>query len=564
MRARLLSLLALVTLALSACMGDSAHSLASVELASVTPDAVTADASIITITGANFFQSTTAGSMRVEACGVTTTANIVEPLTQTVLLPPAGKLVVEAGDRLTAELPSEGFEPGVSDVRVTRPDGSSAVLEAAITCGAATEPDDGTEDPGDDDTEDPGDEEPGDPDDEEPADPTPGRLSVTLSPDFPLTITISGPEGYSQTVTGAATLTDLEPGEYTLSVDDATLPFEQEHEGTIYAYQAWWGPSDGPTVIEVEAGKEAEAKIALLTTPGTITLAAPGAPDSYDPEDIFLDFERLQDDGSWAPADLRDFPQVEPGIYRAKSEAELTNTGCVSATCYSETYHLVDDGGIVAVSSLGAGTPAEFSVTYELEPGTIKVESTGLPEDLTHAYVVQLRYEDFPYMGPPLENATVADPGAYHLSMRDVGTTIDGEHPDMGYLPIFVYYKASSVSFALNSGDEYLHHATYALADGLLRVNITGYQGDPDAIGHVRFRKLGDSEWTTVTTQGMKYFDVEPGIWEVETFDVPAEPGVHNGYYRSGSRPDGYLLVDSYGYEGTGNHVTIDIEYRAN
>lgn len=523
-------------------MGDTARGLSTTELYSVTPAAVSVDDRTITVTGANFFQSSTTGSMRVEACGVTTTATLVEPMTQVVLLPPAGKLTVEAGDRLTAELPSDGYTSGPSDVRVVRPDGSSATLENAITCETSTDPND---------------DDPADPGDDEPAEPTLGSLSYTLSPDVPLVVTITGPEGYSETFTGGRSLEGLEPGEYTLTVTPAPHGIEQEHEGTTYDYTAMWEASDAPPVIEVEAGKETTTQIDLRAARGTLLLDATGLPEDAEPEDAFLNLERLQPDGSWAPVDLTEVDNAEVGVYRAVSHEEIDYFPCDRSNCYRSTYVRTAAGGIVTVSSNGLAPISEISLAYELEQGTLRVESTSLPEGLTPDYSVA-RFTDTS-MGPFEPNPETLEPGYYQLSMRDVSMIFPQIHPDGSTVDIHLGYKATGTSFTLDSGEEYIYNAPYTLALGSLYITING---EPDIIANVRFRQVGDPHWTTLTAPGVQQIGVPPGIYEIEALHVPAEPGVHDGY-----RPVGgdirYLIVDSFGINGIGNHTYYNIEYRA-
>lgn len=119
-----------LTAALAACTGPFAMPATTVEAVSAVGPAGT-----FTVTGDGFFQFPGGPGMRVEACGVTVDAAIVDPATVEVLLPPAGLVTVQAGDTLTVTLPGV-VAAGRSDLRVVRPDGQVVVVEDAVDCPA--------------------------------------------------------------------------------------------------------------------------------------------------------------------------------------------------------------------------------------------------------------------------------------------------------------------------------------------------------------------------------------------------------------------------------------------
>lgn len=89
---------------------------------------------LLEITGKNFVQQENGAGMRVQACGVTLPAELVQPTRAEVLLPPAGLTAALVSTELRLQVPIEHLTGGVSDVRVIRPDGRSVMLESAAVC----------------------------------------------------------------------------------------------------------------------------------------------------------------------------------------------------------------------------------------------------------------------------------------------------------------------------------------------------------------------------------------------------------------------------------------------
>jgi len=85
------------------------------------------------VDGTGFFQYPSGRGMRVEACGVTVDAELVDAETTEATLPPAGLVTIEVAGRLAFGVPA-GSASGASDVRIVRPDGQETVLEGAIVC----------------------------------------------------------------------------------------------------------------------------------------------------------------------------------------------------------------------------------------------------------------------------------------------------------------------------------------------------------------------------------------------------------------------------------------------
>lgn len=120
-------------LILAACGGDNSNTFPEAVITSVNPTVVTPGAEF-TVTGSNYYAVNGAGVTRIEACGITVNGSLVEPLTSNILLPPGSIIAAEVSNIIVGTMPTEGFTVGSSDVRVVRPDGSTAVLDNAIRC----------------------------------------------------------------------------------------------------------------------------------------------------------------------------------------------------------------------------------------------------------------------------------------------------------------------------------------------------------------------------------------------------------------------------------------------
>lgn len=126
-------LAAALLLVLPACGSNDSAPFPDAVISSVTPTELAPGAEF-SITGGNYYAIRGLGGTRIDVCGVTLSGVMIDPLTRNILLPPGAIITAQVGNMLTGTLPTEGFTTGPSGVRLTRPDGSSAVLHDAVTC----------------------------------------------------------------------------------------------------------------------------------------------------------------------------------------------------------------------------------------------------------------------------------------------------------------------------------------------------------------------------------------------------------------------------------------------
>lgn len=254
-----------VALVLAACADSVSFPASQVTSVSV----VGADGSF-TVQGSGFYQHPGGTGMRIEACGTSISASIVAAVASEILLPPAGHVVVEVGETLSAVLPVEGVTPGVSDVRVIRPDGQVSVFEDAITCAVAPEPDP--------------EPEPEPEPDPEPVVETVASLSAEpVSGHAPLLVTFgaAGSEGEGELVyawdfgtgdeatTATASYTYSTPGEYTVTL---TVSSESGSDTATQAISVIQAPVVTGISVEVEEllylGESAQATATVTALGG--------------------------------------------------------------------------------------------------------------------------------------------------------------------------------------------------------------------------------------------------------------------------------------------------------
>ena len=330
----------MLALVLAACSNQQAVFPA----ASVTQVSAVDAGGAFTVSGANFFQYVNGAGMRVEVCGVTLPAELVDAVVSEILLPPAGVVRVEMGDELRVVLPA-GLVGGSGDLRIVRPDDQVTVVEGGVVCRSEPDPD---PDP--------------DPDPESTA-------SAVLSADVtsgyaPLVVTFdsagSSGEGalsvlwdFGDGVTsseGSVQHTFSTPGEFTvtLSVSDETgLPDAATVLVSVLAPEVT-GVTVSVDAVELYTGQSAQA------TAGVTTVG--GASDAV----------------TWSSTDESVLSVSESGLVTAVGEgsAEVVATSAFDATqagraAVRVTWHVFSSSTVLYVTDTNRGTWAAARVALE-------------------------------------------------------------------------------------------------------------------------------------------------------------------------------------------------------
>ena len=272
--------------------------------------------------------------------------------------------------------------------------------------------------------------------------PSLGALDITfdgLPEDLNGQATIEGPDGYSETIAGAALIEDLQPGEYQIipdSIDDSPAIYEADEE-----------------TIEVVGTAETDAQevtIEYAVIPGSLHITVEGLPDGTDPGDITLE---NQADGSISqmPDDLeRD--DIEPGTYTVI--ADDTDDG-------SDTYIANPQDVLIESDEL-----TEARVEYLLNPGVLTVDVSGLPDGVDH------------------DIAIVSESG----EARDLPSTGEIQLPGGSYTVVAnpvedgpARYEADDIEdVEITGGEDTSVEVTYEVIPGELHISVDGLPDDQE------------------------------------------------------------------------------------
>ncbi|NNG16906.1 MAG: hypothetical protein HKM89_10535 [Gemmatimonadales bacterium] len=191
---------------------------------------------------------------------------------------------------------------------------------------------------------------------EELAGPVSGSLAVTVNglvAGMNAAITVTGPGGYSQALSGSQTLPDLAPGQYTVAATDVT-------SGT-----GTYSPSLASQSVSVVAGDSpAAVTVAYALATGSLAVSITGLPAGTD----------------------ADITVTGPGGFAAAvtGSATLANLGPGTYTVTAATVVVANSSyeagvPIQTVAIAAAETPAAIGVDYLLATGTLDLTVTGLP-----------------------------------------------------------------------------------------------------------------------------------------------------------------------------------------
>ncbi len=223
--------------------------------------------------------------------------------------------------------------------------------------------------------------------------PTTGSLEVTISglpTSTDAAVTVTGPDGFSQTLKVSQTLSDLTPGDYTVTAGNVT---------SSYTYAATVASSP----VNVTAGAVAQATIAYSATTGVLQVDISGLPSGTD-ADVSV---------SGPSSFARSFKASDTLNDLATGDYALT---AADVTVGSNTYTPTVTGSPAAVT---AGVTASASVTYAPVPGSLQIDVTGLPSGVDADVTVSAG--GYGQTLKASETLSVA-PGEYTVTAKDVMT----------------------------------------------------------------------------------------------------------------------------------------------
>jgi hypothetical protein len=223
-----------------------------------------------------------------------------------------------------------------------------------------------------------------------------GSLEVSIH-GLPLeavaSVTVTGPGGYSRTITGTTTLTSLAAGNYTVSVADVT------HNGSEFK----GAPSSYVVAVSYGASVAAPGVFYTIRT-GSLSLALSGLPAATPGEVVVSG----PDGYSRTVTGPLSIVGLKPGTYSIEARQVLLSNATYAATPGTQ---------VVEVSA--STTPSLAQVSYALASGVLEIAISGLPDGTNGSLTVSgpAGFSTAVTGNVKLENLT---PGLYTLSATNV------------------------------------------------------------------------------------------------------------------------------------------------
>ncbi len=314
-----------------------------------------------------------------------------------------------------------------------------------------------------------------------------GALAVAvtgLPASASVAVAISGPAGFTRTVTGTTTLTDLAPGSYTVSAPTVTL------SGISYA------PSSATQTVAVEASiVAAPALVAYAAQVGSISVSGTGLPSGATAAFTLT--------GTGAPRTISGdatgsatIDSLVPGSYTIS--AGTVSVGGLAYAPSTATLSLT----VVA----RATSSARF--TYVVTTGVLAVTTSGLPTGLG-ADIVVSGPGNFTRALTSSATLTALSPGRYIVVARDVRSSTG----------MYLVSPASQNVDIVAGGAVANASVTYAPAPAVIEVSVTGL---PTGTAPAITLTPPTGEPIAVTSASMRIAPAAAGRWRLAAATVTA------------------------------------------
>ena len=319
---------------------------------------------------------------------------------------------------------------------------------------------------------------------------TTGSLAITvtgLPVGAPASVTVTGPSGFSRTLTATEMLATLAPGSYTISADRVMA-------GAV-AYDA----DASLQSVSVSAGAvPATASVSYGVRTGALALVVSGLPDGA------AGAVTVSGPGGFTNAVSQNttLPALTPGTYSivAASVAAMGHTFAPGVA--SQTVVIV------------AGTsPTSASIGYSIITGAIAVSIDGLPGGVSGtANLTGPNGYTHGFTGT--ETVTNLAPGSYALTAGSVLFGGDSYLAPGGAMIVAITPSMTPVAAAVN----------YALATGRLQVSASGL---PSGAAPA-FSVTGPAGFTRSATAGETVTGLAPGSYNVAAPTVASGPNLYS------------------------------------
>ena len=274
-----------------------------------------------------------------------------------------------------------------------------------------------------------------------------GSLQVTvagLPSGTPADVTVTGPDGYSQSLAQSRTLTGLTPGQYTVAAKGVTTSGGTTYEPTVGSYE-------GSAVVTVSQGQTASQAVVYSASSqgtGALDVAISGLGSS-----VLADVVVTGPNGfSWSLSESNAISDIAPGTYTVAAYAVNGPNG----TGYAPT------PGTQSVN-VEAGATADASVSYAAGTGSLEVAISGLPQGVSPAVTVTDQATAQSQTLSAAQTLSGLAPGTYAVTAADV--TRSGQ-------TFTATVTGSPVTVA--AGQTAQVTVAYALTSGTLKINVSG------------------------------------------------------------------------------------------
>lgn len=331
-------------------------------------------------------------------------------------------------------------------------------------------------------------------------------------------VRLAGPGGFTLTLTGTTTITNMAPGTYTITPDPVSVGAD--------VYRA-----PGPVTVQVPVGETP------VTFPVTYTLAT----------------GRLTITSSGLPqgAPVPSFQVSGPGGYAVTAASGTTLAG-LTPGAYSVTAPPVSTGTATylpapaaqAVTVPASATPVVAGVAYALGTGSLLVSITGLPVGAAPSVVVSGPggFSTIVETSTTLHNLT---PGTYTVTASSVTSGVHAYAPSPAQQQVAVQAVVNPAQAPV----------AYAISSGLLSITVSGLpNGVPAAITVTGPGGYQQAVAASVTLSGLV-----PGVYQVTAAVVvangtfsPSPPSQNVGVSASVSATSA-----SVAYAPTTNSLTV-------
>lgn len=307
-----------------------------------------------------------------------------------------------------------------------------------------------------------------------------GGIAVTVS-GLPAgtngSVTVTGPNGYTRSLTSTQTLTGLTPGSYTVTAASVTAG------GTSYA------PSPATRSINVTASIVAQAASVNYTSQaGSLSLAVTGLPAGAAADLVLTGPNNFSQDFS-ASGTVNGIPA---GSYTLAVRSVRTAAGTYAATPATRSV------------TITAGGTASQTVTYAALPAVVTVPVSGVPGGAAASITLTSPSGS----SSSVTSSTTLSPAATGRWRLSAAAITSGGN---SYAP-----SPSSYDQALLAGDTLELPVTYALASGAIATTVSGLPNGVNA----NITITGPNSYSRTLTGTQTITGLTPGSYTVTAASV--------------------------------------------